>query len=50
MTDEKSPSFQKAVVSSLKDAIGGGIPGAAAMGVQVLSLMWLRTVLNYQYV
>lgn len=32
-----------------KKALGGGIPGAAAMGIQVLSLMWLRTTVNYQY-
>jgi hypothetical protein len=32
-----------------KKALGGGIPGMAAMGVQVLSLMWLRTTINYQY-
>ncbi|KAL7539638.1 hypothetical protein ACHAXR_009462 [Thalassiosira sp. AJA248-18] len=37
--------FQKA----LKRAIGGGVPGAIAGVVQVLSLMWLRTVINYQY-
>jgi hypothetical protein len=29
-------------------ALGGGIPGAIAGGVQVLFLMWLRTVINYQ--
>ncbi|KAI7843418.1 hypothetical protein COHA_002896 [Chlorella ohadii] len=28
-------------------ALGGGVPGAAAMAVQVLSLMWLRTTVNY---
>lgn len=32
-----------------KKALGGGIPGAAAMAVQVVSLMWLRTTVNYQY-
>ncbi|KAL6768654.1 hypothetical protein ACKKBF_B11610 [Auxenochlorella protothecoides x Auxenochlorella symbiontica] len=32
-----------------KKALGGGIPGAAAMGIQVVSLMWLRTTVNYQY-
>jgi hypothetical protein len=32
-----------------KKALGGGIPGMAAMGIQVLSLMWLRTTINYQY-
>ena len=34
---------------AFKKAIGGGIPGAVAGVVQVLSLMWLRTVINYQY-
>jgi len=32
-----------------KDALGGGLPGAAAMAAQVTSLMWLRTIVNYQY-
>ena len=30
-------------------ALGGGLPGAAAMGTQVFTLMWLRTTMNYQY-
>lgn len=30
-------------------ALGGGIPGAAAMGLQVGLLMWMRTTMNYQY-
>jgi hypothetical protein len=28
--------------------LGGGIPGAIARAIQVLSLMWLRTIINYQ--
>lgn len=32
-----------------KKALGGGIPGAIAMGLQVGTLMWLRTTMNYQY-
>jgi hypothetical protein len=48
-----SPSEQKSLSDVLsnagKKALGGGIPGMAAMGVQVLSLMWLRTTINYQY-
>ena len=32
-----------------KKAMGGGKAGAAAAVVQVLSLMWLRTAMNYQY-
>lgn len=31
-----------------KRGLGGGIPGAIAGGFQVLSLMWLRTIINYQ--
>jgi len=34
---------------SLKKAMGGGLSGATAMTTQVLSLMWLRTTMNYQY-
>lgn len=29
-------------------ALGGGVSGAAAAVVQVLSLMWLRTTMNFQ--
>jgi len=28
---------------------GGGLSGAAAMGINVATLMWLRTTVNYQY-
>ncbi|KZT65524.1 mitochondrial carrier [Daedalea quercina L-15889] len=34
---------------ALKSALGGGLSGAAAMILQVLTLMPLRTVMNYQY-
>lgn len=34
---------------SLKRALGGGTAGTIAMGTQVISLMWLRTTVNYQY-
>mmetsp|Transcript_72553 Transcript_72553/g.137155 ORF Transcript_72553/g.137155 Transcript_72553/m.137155 type:complete len:389 (+) Transcript_72553:62-1228(+) len=34
---------------SLHRAVGGGVTGAAAMVVQVTTLMWLRTTLYYQY-
>ncbi|KAH8813905.1 mitochondrial carrier domain-containing protein [Flagelloscypha sp. PMI_526] len=32
-----------------KSALGGGLSGAAAMVLQVLTLMPLRTIMNYQY-
>ncbi|KAI9439215.1 mitochondrial carrier [Lactarius indigo] len=34
---------------ALKRALGGGLSGAAAMVLQVLTLMPIRTVMNYQY-
>ncbi|KUI66442.1 hypothetical protein VM1G_02174 [Cytospora mali] len=34
---------------ALKRALGGGLSGAAAMLLQVLLLMWIRTIMNYQY-
>ena len=41
--------FMDTLKKALKRAIGGGISGASAMAIQVLTLMWLRTVMNYQY-
>ncbi|GLI63189.1 hypothetical protein VaNZ11_006085 [Volvox africanus] len=32
-----------------RKALGGGIPGMAAMATQVVTLMWMRTTVNYQY-
>ena len=32
-----------------RDALRGGIPGMAAMALQVACLMWMRTTVNYQY-
>jgi len=34
---------------ALKSALGGGLSGAAAMILQVFTLMPIRTVMNYQY-
>ncbi|OAX38228.1 mitochondrial carrier [Rhizopogon vinicolor AM-OR11-026] len=34
---------------AFKSALGGGLSGAAAMVLQVLTLMPLRTIMNYQY-
>ncbi|KAF2451829.1 mitochondrial carrier [Karstenula rhodostoma CBS 690.94] len=35
--------------AALKRALGGGLSGAAAMVLQVLLLMPIRTIMNYQY-
>ena len=34
---------------ALLKAFKGGIPGFFAATIQILSLMWLRTIINYQY-
>jgi len=51
---KKDPNAENRTTSEIlhaagQRALGGGLPGAAAMFVQVLSLMWLRTTMNYQY-
>lgn len=46
----KSDGDNKGVFrNSLSRAFNGGVSGAVAMAVQVGSLMWLRTTVNYQY-
>lgn len=47
-TQQAQPSFSEILKKAGRSGIGGGIPGAIAGVVQVLSLMWLRTVVNYQ--
>merc|ERR1719325_81823 len=34
---------------AIRRGIIGGTSGAAAMGIQVTTLMWMRTTMNYQY-
>jgi hypothetical protein len=43
------PSINTIIEKAAKKALGGGKAGAAAAVVQVFSLMWLRTTMNYQY-
>ena len=42
-----APQFD--LKGALKQALGGGLSGAAAMVLQVLLLMPIRTIMNYQY-
>ncbi|KAF8878250.1 mitochondrial carrier [Mucidula mucida] len=44
-----SPCTEFDLRKALKSALGGGLAGAAAMVLQVLTLMPIRTVMNYQY-
>jgi hypothetical protein len=39
----------KILDKAAKSAFRGGAAGAAAMGINVFSLMWMRTTMNYQY-
>ncbi|KAL6756341.1 mitochondrial carrier protein [Haematococcus lacustris] len=46
---KKKKSLGEVFEYASKKALSGGIPGMVAMGLQVLTLMWLRTTINYQY-
>lgn len=41
--------MKEVIDKAAKRALGGGLAGAAAMGINVTTLMWLRTTMNYQY-
>ena len=41
-------SLNQLLIKAGKRGLGGGIPGAIAGVVQVVTLMWLRTIINYQ--
>jgi len=45
---QAQPTFSEILKKAGKSGIGGGVPGAIAGVVQVIALMWLRTVMNYQ--
>ena len=44
---ELTPS--QAIQHALEKGWHGGKSGAMAMGINVCSLMWIRTTMNYQY-
>ena len=46
---EKNNSDKDIFTKAFNRAIGGGLAGSSAMVVQITSLMWLRTTMNYQY-
>ena len=48
-TETKALKLNQILIKAGKRGIGGGIPGAIAGVIQVLTLMWLRTIINYQY-
>lgn len=44
-----APSFGDVMQKASKRALTGGLAGAAAQAINVLALMWMRTIMNYQY-
>ncbi len=48
-TKNVSESKKNLLVRAAVKGLGGGLPGAVAGFIQVLTLMWIRTVVNYQY-
>jgi hypothetical protein len=44
----KRTSLNQILIRAGRRGLGGGLPGALAGMVQVVSLMWLRTIINYQ--
>jgi len=49
-TTQKDQSMSEILRNAGKRALGGGTAGAVAMVVNVSSLMWMRTTVNYQCV
>jgi hypothetical protein len=47
-SNTNQPTLRDIFRKAGKKALGGGIPGAIAGFVQVFTLMWLRTTINYQ--
>jgi len=47
--EKKDVDIGKIIDKAAKSAFRGGVAGAAAMGINVVSLMWIRTTINYQY-
>jgi hypothetical protein len=45
---KKAIPLNQILLKASRRGLGGGIPGAVAGVVQVLTLMWLRTIINYQ--
>lgn len=44
-----TPEVRRALSIMWVEGLEGGLSGAAAMVVQVLTLLWLRTTMNFQY-
>lgn len=43
------PSVSEIMEKATKKALSGGLAGMGAQAINVLALMWMRTIMNYQY-
>jgi hypothetical protein len=43
------PSTSEIMSKASKKALSGGLAGMGAQAINVLALMWMRTIMNYQY-
>merc|ERR1719199_2052163 len=48
-TPKHEPSMSEIMQKASKKALSGGLSGMAAQAINVLTLMWMRTIMNYQY-
>jgi len=44
-----TPSFSEIMTKASKKALSGGLAGMGAQAINVVTLMWMRTIMNYQY-
>eukprot|EP00438_Fugacium_kawagutii_P008380 Skav236646 [mRNA] locus=scaffold691:45884:52245:+ [translate_table: standard] len=44
-----APSLSDIFTKASKKALSGGLAGMGAQAINVLTLMWMRTIMNYQY-
>jgi hypothetical protein len=49
MPEKEPPSMSDILAKASKKALSGGLAGMAAQAINVLALMWMRTIMNYQY-
>jgi len=45
--DDTPPTFNEIMNKAAKSALRGGVAGAAAMGANVVCLMWMRTTVCF---
>merc|ERR1719229_2087475 len=43
------PSLGEVMTKASKRALSGGIAGMGAQAINVVTMMWMRTIMNYQY-